>query len=129
MHEFIPGMVARAEEVNENFAEVMYAKDSDNEIVIKGRRYQRSGVFPSIPSFTYRDSAGWGLGHITLPVPYTPPTGYTFATYVLDSTGFTIAQTCGLTSDKHSIITRIIQGANTDSKALKKIGWSLVKAE
>lgn len=99
----------------------------ENELVINGKAYKRSGVFTSIPSFSFRSAGGWGLGSVDIPVPYTPPAGYTFATYVLVSTGFTIAQTCGLAGDRQTIITRIIQGANTDSQALKRLGWTLVK--
>lgn len=99
----------------------------ENELIINGKAYKRSGVFASIPSFSFRSAGGWGLGSVDIPLPYMPPAGYTFAAYVLSSTGFTIAQTCGINTSQNRLTVRIIQGANTDSQALTKLGWTLVK--
>ena len=129
MHEFVPGMVARAEEVNDNFAEVMNAKDSDNEIVINGRRYQATGIVKSFRIPDFYASGNWYYGSVDISEPYTPPKGYRFNYYILETSGFSILGPGNHASKTGQYRARIIQVGSSYTGTVSKIGWSLVKAE
>lgn len=105
----------------------------DNEIVIGGKAYQRTGAWgrdgTGIPPFSFR--ANYGDMHATevqIPVPYDPPAGYGFHVYVLATSGYTWCHAVGgIRNGKVAV--RIIQLGSTDTRALDKIGWILVKTE
>ena len=97
------------------------------EIVINGTAYPTSGTAP-VPSFT------WGFsqppvyaGVVSMPVPFTPPAGWTFAWNILGTPGFTFASTGDRTPINGRQAVRILQVANATTDRIDPLVWQLVK--
>ena len=95
-----------------------------NEIRINGTAYQRSGTLTSIPRTPAFTQFGVTYARtITVALPFTPPSGWGFRWFTLQSTSYTTVERGGTSTQ-----IRIIQVGNSDVNALTTIGWELVKA-
>lgn len=96
-------------------------------IIIDGQRYPLSGSIVNPGGWSLSANYGGNYnGTIELPMPYLPPEGWTFQTYVLQSSGFTHISTCGTNRETKKISCRIYQGGSNQTRALDFIGWRLV---
>lgn len=96
-------------------------------LTINGTSYQADGAWTvSFDSWAYAQGGVWALTLI-YNAPYTPPAGWTFQAYMLETTGYTLAHTAYHTS-LNKIGVRLIQFGSSSTTAAKKIGWRLVRA-
>lgn len=95
---------------------------------IAGVPYVSSGSV-LVPTFT------WGYeappiysATLNMPIPYVPPTGWTFAWSVQESAGFTFAQNGDRfpTGGTHRV--RVTQFLSASTTTLKRLQWQLVRA-
>lgn len=100
----------------------------ENELVISGKRYPASGVIEKFGVPEFSASGSWYYGSIEIPEPFTPPSGYRFLYYILETNSFTFLGNGNHDSSSGKYRARIMQVASSSTIAIKKLGWSLVKA-
>lgn len=100
----------------------------ENELIINGRRYPASGVIEKFGLPEFNASGSWYYGSIEIPEPFTPPSGYRFLYYILETNSFTFLGNGNHDSSSGKYRARIMQVASSSTMAIKKLGWSLVKA-
>ena len=96
-------------------------------LLIDGKTYPACGVYVSIPDFKYESPNGpVYYGSIKMPNPFTPPPGWGFIPYVVDSGGVFFVSRNGV-AENNSTDIRIIQVAWNYPPVLKKLGWRLAR--
>ena len=94
-------------------------------IEIDGQVYATSGVWPlqtlSNPDISQPPVYAWALSQ---PAPYVPPVGWTFATHLVETNGYTFADTATYADGYVRI--RVLNLANAAPTI--KLGWRLVRA-
>lgn len=97
------------------------------ELVINGTAYATSGT-ASVPSFSWGFSqAPVYVGTVSMPVPFTPPAGWTFAWNILGTSGFTFASTANWVPQNGRQEVRILQISNSSTDRITRLVWQLVK--
>lgn len=97
-------------------------------IVIDGSRYARSGSI-AMPTFTWAATvAPVSYATVSVPIPFAPPSGWTFAWSVQESGAFTIAQSADRYPAGGLHRVRLIQINNAETIHVKRLQWQLVKA-
>ena len=94
-------------------------------VVIGGQTYATSGVWPeqtlSNPNISQPPVYAWTL---IKPAPYVPPVGWTFATHLVTTNGYTFADTAGYNAGNINI--RVLNINNSGPTIT--LGWRLVRA-
>lgn len=101
----------------------------ENELIINGKAYQATGLVKNFRIPEFNASGNWYYGSVDISEPYTPPKGYMFNYYILETSGFSILGPGNHDSTTGQYRARIIQVGSSSTKTVSKIGWSLVKAE
>lgn len=99
----------------------------ENELIIGGKRYKASGTVPAFKVLPFTASGNWYYSSVEITPPYTPPTGYRFHYYILETSGFSLLGNGNNDSQTGKYRARIIQVANSTTEVVKSIGWTLVK--
>lgn len=107
----------------------LYAGTQGNpgEIVINGTAYATSGT-ATVPSFTWAVSQPpVYVATVNMPVPFTPPAGWTFTWSILGTSSFTFASTSQHepVSGKQGV--RVLQITNAATDRIDPLVWQLVK--
>ena len=100
----------------------------ENELIINGKAYQASGTIETFGPPEFTASGNWYYGSMEIPEPFTPPSGYRFLYYILETNSFTFLGNGNHDSSSGKYRARIMQVASSSTVAIKKLGWSLVKA-
>lgn len=95
-------------------------------ILIDGAKYPINGAATPPENWQFAGQKPWFYAAFDIPAPYIPPAGYTFETFVLESSSTTFVCTSELKREQKMITCRFIQTWSNDPKALKLIGWRLV---
>ena len=125
MKQYTPGQILTAEDLNKSFAETNRA----NKVVIEGKEYEASGLFRSIPKFSYSQKGDYYVATLRLPAPYIPPDGYYFEAFAASTTGFTFVQTCSTALVEGTVNCRVLQIASNNTGALGTVGWRLTSMQ
>ena len=107
----------------------LYAGTQGNpgEIVVNGTAYATSGT-ADVPSFSWDVSQPPVYATtVSMPVPFTPPEGWTFMWNILGTTGFTFASTGNRTPVNGRQDVRILQVNNSGTSTFTRLVWQLVK--
>ena len=106
----------------------VWVQIKDRRLYVIGLITQRptSGTITSIPSITWsEDFAPVYVASVSIPTPYTPPSGYGFEVYILEASTFAIASTAGQSAS--TITVRLQQTGNLSTTGIGKLGWRLTK--
>ena len=109
---------------------VLGGPPSEDVITINGVDYARTGQM-AIPSFTLTNYGGpdgnvYG-GTVSMPVPYTPPSGWTFDWSISDTSGFTVMSIANRAVQSGRQNCRISQIGSESTTAAKWATWQLVR--
>lgn len=96
-------------------------------VIIGGRSYRLSGTVRA-PSFSFARSDGdvWS-GTVSVPVPYTPPSGWTFTWTCQSTTGFMMVSCADLVPVSGVQRLRVVQAGSSSTEALGWLAWQLIK--
>lgn len=106
------------------------AYPAPNTVRIGGQNYALSGLSSNVPSYSWSSSdPPIYRTTISMPVPYTPPSGYSFNWSVaLASSTFTMAGNADYTiTSSGTQRIRVLQVGISTTDALTSLGWQLVK--
>ena len=131
------GEVLEATDLNGSFSELETKINSfieeytrDPFIIIGGKKYPLSGAIPGSKAVLYAnyiESIGSvHSAHLIFPAPYTPPPGFTFQMFALESKGFIHLSTEKFDRAKNEIYAIWTRTGGTGIEGLVTAGWRLV---
>lgn len=96
-------------------------------VIIDGRSYRLSGTVRA-PSFSFaRNDGGVWSGTVSVPVPYTPPSGWTFTWTCQETTGYTMVSCVDRVPVSNVQRLRVMQAGSNATSALTWLAWQLIK--
>lgn len=97
-----------------------------NRIRVDGRDYQASGLLAVAPGPWNAASLTVSRRVVDVPMPITPPTGYSFQTWIQSAPRASVASTVGVNWSASTIRVAIVQFGSVD-QARVVLGWRLTR--